>query len=166
MFWWFLMIVSTFSFYSALYFANLHINIKVKSNCSSISWLQRKRVIFFRGKSCVLLHLFYETECSSQISIQTQVLGLSRLIGTVVNWRGREAGDWDTLIPLMTLELLSFVGMLPRTSTNRNHGPGCELGTGCQHRKSKKKALQKNVWKNLRNYPESRWGFLCLLVDE
>lgn len=130
MFWWFLMIVSTFSFYSALYFANLHINIKVKSNCSSISWLQRKRVIFFRGKSCVLLHLFYETECSSQISIQTQVLGLSRLIGTVVNWRGREAGDWDTLIPLMTLELLSFVGMLPRHLLIETMGQDVNLALG------------------------------------
>lgn len=45
-----------------------------------------------------------------------------------------------------------------QTSTNRNHGPGCELGIGCQNHKSKKKALQMNVWNNLRNYLELQVG--------
>lgn len=45
-----------------------------------------------------------------------------------------------------------------QTSTNRSHGPGCELGIGCQNHKSKKKALQKNIWNNLKNDLASRVG--------
>lgn len=47
-----------------------------------------------------------------------------------------------------------------QTSTNRSHGSGCELGIGCQNHKSgeEKKALQKNVWINIRNDPKLKMG--------
>lgn len=70
--------------------------------------------LFWGKRSCVLLHLFYETKCSSPISIQVQVLSLSKLVGTDSELKRKEGGGQRHPQPTMALELLSFVGMLPR----------------------------------------------------
>lgn len=94
--------------------------------------------------------LRFQYKCRSSASLGSVVL--------IVNWRGRKGGWLRHPHPSNDTRAAQLCWDAAQTATNRNHGPGCELGTGCQHRKSKKKALQNNVWNNVRNYPESRVG--------
>lgn len=138
---------------------NLHINIKVKSNClflfhdckgKGASVLGGKVAFYFIYFMRQNVPLKFQYKHRSSASLGSVVL--------IVNRRGRKGGWLRHAHPTNDTGAAQLCWDAAQTSTNRNHGPGCELGTGCQHRKSKKKALQKNVWNNLRNYPESRVG--------
>lgn len=136
---------------------NLHINIKVKSNCLFLFHdCKGKGASVLRGK--VAFYFIYFMRQNVPLKFQYKHRSSASLDSVIVNWRGRKGGWLRHPHPTNDTGAAQLCWDAAQTSTNRNHGPGCELGTGCQHRKSKKKALQKNVWNNLRNYPESRVG--------
>lgn len=99
--------------------------------------------------------------CSSHISAHKQVLWFFKLGGTDRKLQRNESRGGGTLKshhPTDDTGTAQLYWDAAQTSTNSNHRPGCELGMGCQTHKSNTKALQKNDWNNLSNYPEMKVG--------
>lgn len=106
------------------------------------------------------------TECASLFLMHEEAVWSIKLSGTDSKRKKNERKrNWNTIIPLMILKLLSFIGCLPRHPLIDSMVQVVNLVLEFQSNKFRKQSIVwKNFWNNLRNCSELWCVCACMCM--